>query len=47
MEETMMSHVIHTHFNPDTMHPDAFQPSKEFIEWLDVIGNSTIANKED
>lgn len=29
------------HRNPDTMHPLAFIPSSEFIEWLDTISTTS------
>lgn len=35
------------HRNPDTMHPLAFIPSSEFINWLDTLqGNNTISTNK-
>lgn len=46
-ESTMAGHMHQAHINPSTMHPEAFQASKAFIEWLDTICTSkAIDDKE-
>lgn len=46
-ESTMAGHMHQAHINPSTMHPEAFQASRAFIEWLDTLqGNNTIGTSK-
>ena len=46
-ESDMAGHLQLTHQNPDTMHPDAFMPSKSFIEWLESLSTTNKQDKEE
>ena len=46
-DSTMAGHIHQAHINHNTMHPEAFQASKAFIEWLDTIGTSKAINDKE
>ena len=42
MFSSILAGSLHqAHINPSTMHPEAFQASKAFIEWLDTISTTS------